>query len=181
MCEAVWGEYQHQTWPSDIIFTPQVNLNFQIWGQLGRWTNIRVHTCGLETAYQWLKPLCIYLMWIWEVVWGGYQPQPWCYGIIFTAQVNLNSQIQISGQLGWCNGIQVYPYGLQTACQWLRHFSLFICLIRIWEAVWGGYHPRQSWPHDLIFTPQATLNFQIWGQLRWCNGIKKPLYALETA
>jgi hypothetical protein len=109
MCGAVWGGYQYQpqTWPNanDIIFTPQKNLNSHIWGQLIWWTIIRVHTCGLETAYQWLKPICICL---WEVVWGG-QPQLWHYDILSTPQVNLNSQIQISGQLGQCNG-KGFPY-----------------------------------------------------------------------
>ncbi len=38
-----------------ILFTPQVNLNPQIWGQLGRCNGIRVQTYALDTAYQWLK------------------------------------------------------------------------------------------------------------------------------
>jgi hypothetical protein len=55
-----------------------------------------------------------------EVVWGGYQPQPWYYGIIFTPQMTLTTQIW--GQLGWCNGIRVQPYARETAYQWLKHF-----------------------------------------------------------
>jgi len=39
---------------------------------------------------------------MYEVVWGGNQPQTWLNAIISTPQVNLNSQIR--GQLGWCNG-----------------------------------------------------------------------------
>ncbi len=38
-----------------IISTPQVDLNSQIWGQLGRCNGIRVLPYALETAYQWLK------------------------------------------------------------------------------------------------------------------------------
>ena len=35
----------------------------------------------------------ICLEWMWEAVCGGYQPQPWRYGMISTPQVNLNYQI----------------------------------------------------------------------------------------
>jgi hypothetical protein len=38
-----------------IIFTPQVTLTSQIWGQLGRCNGIWVQPYALETAYQWLK------------------------------------------------------------------------------------------------------------------------------
>ncbi len=30
---------------------------------------------------------------------------------------------QIRGQPGWCNGIRVHPYALETAYQWLNHFT----------------------------------------------------------
>ncbi len=42
MCEEVWGGYQPQLWCYDIIFTPQVTLTYQIWGQLGPCNSIRV-------------------------------------------------------------------------------------------------------------------------------------------
>ncbi len=48
---------------------------------------------------------------MYEVVWGGYQPQPWQNDIIFTPQVNLNPKNW--GQLGRCNGIKVHPYALR--------------------------------------------------------------------
>ena len=54
-----------------------------------------------------------------EAVWDGYQPQIWCYGIIFTPQVTLSSLIW--GKLGRCNGRRMHPYVLETACQWLKH------------------------------------------------------------
>jgi len=39
---------------------------------------------NLETAYQWIKQ-CVSLIWMYEPVWGGSQPQPWlCCGIIST-------------------------------------------------------------------------------------------------
>jgi hypothetical protein len=36
--------------------------------------------------------LCIYLIWMREVIWGGCQPQTWRIGIIFTPQVMQNSK-----------------------------------------------------------------------------------------
>ena len=73
------------------------------------------------------QTLCIYLIWIYEVVWGGYKPQPWDNGIIFTPQVTLNSQIL--GQLGQCNGIRVHPHAFDSAYQWLKHFVYNILYI----------------------------------------------------
>ncbi len=49
MHEVVWGEYQPQPWRCGIISTPQVNLNPQIWGQLGQCNSIRVQPYALET------------------------------------------------------------------------------------------------------------------------------------
>ncbi len=76
------------------------------------------------------QTLCICRIWMYEVVWGENQPQLWRCGIIFTTQVNLTSQIW--GQLGWCTGIRVHPYALETAYQWLKHFvySLYGCMKR---------------------------------------------------
>ncbi len=65
-------------------------------------------------------PPTICLIWMYEVVWGEYQPQTWRCGIISTPQVNLNPQVW--GQLGQCNGIKVQPYALETAYQFLKHF-----------------------------------------------------------
>ena len=67
------------------------------------------------------QTLCICLIWMYTVVWGEYQTQTWCCGIISTPQVTLNPQIW--GQLGRCNGIREHPYDLETAWyQWLKHF-----------------------------------------------------------
>ncbi len=94
------------------------------------------------------QTLCIYLIRMWEAVWGGYQPQPCCCGIIFTPQMTLTSQIW--GQLGRCNDMRVHPYSLETSYQWLKQF---ICLLWMYEVVWGGYQP-QPWHCGIIFTPQ---------------------------
>jgi hypothetical protein len=67
------------------------------------------------------QTLCICLIWMYEVIWGGYQPQTWRYGIIFTPQVTLSSQIGWS-QLGPCHCIRVPRYSLETAYQWLKRF-----------------------------------------------------------
>ncbi len=59
---------------------------------------------------------------MWEAVWGGYQHQPWCNGIILTQKVTQNSKI--GGNLGLCNGIMVHPCALETAYQayqYLKH------------------------------------------------------------
>ncbi len=119
MYEVVWSGYQPQPWCWGIILTPQVTLTSQIWGQLGRCNDIRVHPYSIETSYQWLKQF-ICLIWMYEVVWGGYQPQPWHCGIIFTPQVTLTTQIL--GHFGRCKGIGVQLYALETAYQWLKHF-----------------------------------------------------------
>ena len=73
---------------------------------------------------------CVYQLWMYEVVWGGYQPHPWCYGIIFTPQVTLNTQIW--GQLGQCSCIKVPPYAFETAYQWLKHcvYVYYECMKR---------------------------------------------------
>ena len=41
------------------------------------------------TAYQCDQTLCIHLIWMWKVVWGGCQPQPWHNDIILTLQGGL--------------------------------------------------------------------------------------------
>ncbi len=70
------------------------------------------------------QTLCMCLPWMYEVVWGGCQPQPWRYGIISNPQVTLS--LQILGQPGHCNGIRVHPYALETAHQRLKHVA-YVC------------------------------------------------------
>ncbi len=117
--EVVWGEYQPQPWRCGIISTPQVNLNPQTWGKLGQCNGIRVQPYVPWDSIPMSQTLCLCLIWMYESVWSGYQPQPWCCGIIFTPQVTLTSQIW--GQLGRCNGIRVHAYSLESTYQWLKH------------------------------------------------------------
>ncbi len=51
--------------------------------------NLRCMTATLcpWTAYEGGQTLCICLIWLWEAVWGGCQPQPWSNDIILTPQV----------------------------------------------------------------------------------------------
>ena len=119
----------------------------------------------------------ICLVWMFEVIWGEYQPQPWCWGIISTPQLKLNPQIW--GQLGRCNGIRVKSYALETAYQWLKHF---VCVFYgyVWCNLWWISASTMTLD-SIIFTPQVNLTYQIWGQLGQCNRIRLQPYALETA
>ncbi len=121
MYEAVWGGHQAHPWGCGIVSTPQVTLTSQIWGQLGRCNGMGAPIC----PWAWdsitiAQTLCIRQIWMYEVVWGGYKPQPWCNDIISTPQVTMSPQIW--GRFGWCNGIRVHLYSLETAYQWLKHF-----------------------------------------------------------
>ena len=120
---------------------------------------------------------CICPIWIWEALWGGSQPQPWCYDIIHNPQANLNSQIW--GKPGRWHGIKVHAYGLETAYQWLKHFVH----VYYWCLKWSDVDlSLKTWPNDIIFTPQVTWILKNWGQLgRWCNSIRVHPNAIETA
>ena len=86
------------------------------------------------------QTLCICQIWMYEVVWGGHQPQTWRYGIISTPQWNLSPQIW--GQLGRC-----YDKG-GTICPWdsiPMAQTLCICCKGMYEVIWGEYQP-QPWP-----------------------------------
>ena len=61
----------------------------------------------------------------------GYQHQPWCYGKIFTPQVNLS--LKIWGQPGRCNEIRVHPYSLKTAYQCRKH--LYMSDMDVWSGL----------------------------------------------
>ncbi len=175
MYEVVWCEYQPQPWCYDIMSTPQVDLYFQIWGQLGRCNGIRVHPYALETAYQWLK-LFVY-------VYHGCMKQS-------EKDVSLNHDITASfhstsdpeaPNLGptwpfkWYKGAPSSPWDSIPKAQ-----TLCICLLWMSEAVWSWYQP-QLWLHGFIFTSRVTLSPQIWGQPGQCNGIRMQPYALERA
>ena len=65
------------------------------------------------------QTLCICLLWMYEVVWGRYRPQPWHHSIISTSPVNLNPQIWGHGRF---KGIWVHRYAIEIAYKWLKHF-----------------------------------------------------------
>ena len=79
------------------------------------------------------QTLWVCLIWMYEAVWGGNQPQLCGYRIILIPQVTLISQIW--GQLGWCNGIRVHPYALEPAYQWLKHFVYVLYGCMEWSEV----------------------------------------------
>ena len=99
--------------------TPPVSPNPQIWRQIGQYNSIRVHPYDPWDSMLMAQTLCIWQLWMYEVVRGGYQPQPWHNDINFTPQVNLTTQIW--GQLSRCNGIWMHLDALETAWQWLKH------------------------------------------------------------
>jgi hypothetical protein len=45
------------------------------------------------TVYQCAQTLCICLMWMWEAVWYGCQPQQWNNDIMMTPQVSQNPNV----------------------------------------------------------------------------------------
>ncbi len=61
---------------------------------------------------------------MYEVVWGGYQTQPWRNGIISTPHVTLSPQIW--GRLGQCNCIRGHPYSLETAYKFLKPVVYYV-------------------------------------------------------
>jgi len=133
MHEVVWGGYQLQTWPNDIMVTPQVNLNSQIWGQLGQWTNKGAHIWPCDSIPM-AQTLCICPIWMYYiVVWGGYQPQPWWYGII-----SLHKWTWLR-----CNGIRVPPY-MPLSSIFIRVVCRFIIFSQYWS-VFSWYLPIPYW------------------------------------
>ncbi len=150
-------------------------LTSQIWGQLGRCNSMGATICPWDSIPM-AQILRIYLLWMYEAIWVGYQPETWRYGIISTPQVNLTSPIW--GQLGLCNSIRVQPYALETAYQWLKHFE-YMSNIDVWSGL--RWIQPQTWCCSIISTPQVNLNPQIWGQLGRCKGTRVQPYALETA
>ena len=119
MWESVWGGYQPQTWCNGIISTPQVTQKSK---SEANFVGIMIQGCIHMTLRQQPMPqtLCISLLWMYQAIWGGYQPQPSCFSIISTPQVNLT--FQIWGQLVRCNGIRVQPYALEATYEWLKQF-----------------------------------------------------------
>ena len=72
------------------------------------------------------QALCICLIWVFEVVWSGYQPQPYRCGIIITPQVNLNAQI--GGQLAQSKRLLIRHSIPTTFYYKTEHFRWFFYL-----------------------------------------------------
>ena len=116
MYEVVWGGYQPLPWDNDIIPTPQVTRIPKSGANL---VGVMTAICPWDSITM-AQTLYIYLTYMYEAVWGGYQPQTWHYGIIFTPQVTPNFQILIN--FGEFNCTWVHPHAFETAYQWLKHF-----------------------------------------------------------
>ncbi len=167
VCEVVWRGNQPQPW----CCIPKSGANL---AGVMEWKcthlPLRQHTNMAQT-------LCIWLIWMYEAIWGRYWPQTWRCGIISTPQVKLTSQIL--GQLGCCNGIRAHPYAFEKAYQHGLK-TLFMSNMDVWSNL--RWISDSNMTLDSIFsTPQVNLNPQIWGQLGRCNGIRVQPCALETA
>ena len=103
-------------WSYCIISTPRVPNLEPTWPV----KQYKVATICLLDNIPMPQTLYICLTWMCGEVSGGYQPQPWGYGIIFTPQA---LTYQIWGQLGLCNSIRVQPSALETTYQCLKHFT----------------------------------------------------------
>jgi hypothetical protein len=116
-----------------------------------------------STASQGAKTLCIYPIWIWDAVNGGFQPQTWhqqhhtCLAI---PHFSWNSPPP--AHVIWHKGAPMCP---STASQGAK--TLCIHPIWMWDAANGGSQPLpwhhniiQAWPYPffLKFTPACTCN-----------------------
>jgi len=74
------------------------------------------------------QTLCICPIWIWEVVWGESQPQPWHLWHHFHS--TSDPEITIWGQLGQCNGMGA------PKCHWdsipVAQTLLYFCVLYGW-------------------------------------------------
>ncbi len=148
--EAVWSGFQPQLWRNGIIFNPQVTQMSKIWGQLGLYNGIMVLPYVCETAWQQLKHV-VYV----------------CYGCgnQSSVDISLNHDVMASFPLSknpkvqnmgptwlvlWYKGAPICPWDSKTIPQ-----THVICLIWIWETLWGGCQPQPSC-NGIIFTPQVT-------------------------
>ncbi len=159
MCEAVWGGCQPQPWRNGIIFTPQMT---QIPKSGAYFAGIMIQGCihmplrqninNSSTLYMSNMDVGCSLRWI-----SASTMTNWHHFHSIS-----DPKVQNLGPT-W----PMYLYKGAPKCPW-GHMSiaqtLWICLAKIWEAVWGGYQPQPSCD-GIISTPKVTQNFEIWGQL----------------
>ncbi len=110
------------------------------------------------TAYQCTQTFHKYLRWMGEAVWVGCWPQTWHNHIILTPQPQVTQNPKI---WAYSCGLNCVRLLLNAHRQYQCAQTLCICLIPIWEAVWGGCQ-SQPWYNHIILTPQATQNPQNW-------------------
>ena len=73
-----------------------------------------------STAYQGAKTLCIQMIWMWDTVNGGLQPQPWHHNIIQAQPYSIFPKIH--PHLHMYYGIRVHPYAHPQHLKVLKHF-----------------------------------------------------------
>ncbi len=95
------------------------------------------------TAYQCAQILCICLIWIWEVVWGGCQPQPWHNHIIFDS--TSDPEPQNLTHVVWvynCVRLILYAHG--------HHINVFHHFVYVQYGFWKQFEVAVSLNHDII-------------------------------
>ncbi len=98
-----------------------------------------------STAYQGAKTLCIHIIWMWNALHGGFEPQPWHYNIT-RAQVYPNIpkiHPQPAQALQCESGPPICPsiayQGAKTLC---------MHIIWMWNALHGGFE-HQPWHYNI--------------------------------
>jgi hypothetical protein len=74
-----------------------------------------------STAYQGAKTRCIQMIWMWDTVNGGLQPQPWHHNIIQAQPYPIFPKIH--PHLHMYYGIRVHPYAHPQLIKVLKHFA----------------------------------------------------------
>ncbi len=146
MWDTVWGGCQPQPWWNRIVSTPQMTKISKIFGQLGWWNSIwgciymplRWHANTSNTLYMSNMDVGSSLRWMWAST------------IIQLNHFHSTSdpEFQNLGPTVLCND-KGAPLCLWDSIPIPQ--TLYICLIWIWEAVWGKYQP-QPWCNGVIST-----------------------------
>ncbi len=109
-----------------------------------------------STAYQCAKTYCIYIIWMWDAIYGVLKPWPWLYKIIQTQPFPQFAPNPSPPSEGYqCKGALTYP---STAYQDAE--TLYIYIIWMWDAVYRALKPR-LWLYNITWTqpfPQFSPN-----------------------
>ena len=133
MWDAIYGGLEPQPWPYNIARArPYINFP-KIHSHLRKCNSERADLCP-STAYQGAKNLCIYMIWMWDAVYGALKPQPWLYYITRTQPYPLfPKNPHPPSEAYQC---KVAPTCPSTAYQGAK--TLCICIRRMWGAVYRG-------------------------------------------